>query len=172
MDHQQLVIWFAGFYEGEGSISNDTSNRNRIRVCISQNDITPLLKGKEIWNGYIRKRVRKSPASNKICTGHEWVLNQVQALKFIDDIKDYMIIPYKIEQIRKCKEKLNDEWNLRFKCSFCDKDYADASGRRRHERDFHINKNELHSCPHCEKKYKTIDSMQRHIKLNHKEING
>ena len=38
----QLKIWFAGFYEGEGSISNDINNRNRLRLNISQNDKTPL----------------------------------------------------------------------------------------------------------------------------------
>ena len=65
MDQQQLIIWFAGFYEGESSISCDISNRNRIIVSISQNDITPLEKGKEIWGGSIRKRERKSPASKK-----------------------------------------------------------------------------------------------------------
>jgi hypothetical protein len=41
-------VWFCGFYEGEGSISNDKSNNNRLRLCISQNDITPL----ELGNQY------------------------------------------------------------------------------------------------------------------------
>ena len=48
MDQQQITIWFAGFYEGEGSVSNDTHNRNRIRLSISQNDKTPLEIGKKI----------------------------------------------------------------------------------------------------------------------------
>ena len=42
MDQQQIIIWFAGFYEGEGTISNDITNRNRYRVSIAQNDRTPL----------------------------------------------------------------------------------------------------------------------------------
>ena len=39
----QQKIWFTGFYEGEGSISNDISNRNRFRINLSQNDITPWI---------------------------------------------------------------------------------------------------------------------------------
>jgi hypothetical protein len=55
--------WFAGFYEGEGWISNDISNNNRIRIGMAQNDVTPLEEGKLIWGGSIKKRIRKSPAS-------------------------------------------------------------------------------------------------------------
>jgi len=163
----QQKIWFTGFYEGEGSISNDISNRNRFRINLSQNDITPLDIGKEIWGGSIRKRVRKSPASDKICIGYEWVLNHNQAIKFLIDIKPYMIIPYKINQIAKCEEKFKEKWTKKFECSFCDKEFADMSGRRRHEKNNHINKNELHKCALCDKKYNSKDSMNRHIKLNH-----
>ena len=46
MDQQQIIIWFAGFYEGEGTIVNDISNRNKLRISISQNDRTPLDIGK------------------------------------------------------------------------------------------------------------------------------
>jgi hypothetical protein len=167
MDQQQLKIWFAGFYEGEGSISNDTSNRNRLKIAIAQNDRTPLDIGQQIWGGYIRERVRKSPASDKICKGHEWQLNHNQSIKFIEDIKDFMIIPYKIQQIKICQEKLNEEWNKKFKCSFCDFEFADLSGRRRHEKINHIEKGILHKCEQCEKTYSSLDSMKRHIKLNH-----
>lgn len=116
MDQQQLKIWFAGFYEGEGSISNDISNRNRLKVSISQNDRTPLDIGKNIWGGIIRERIRISPLSDKICRGHEWVLNHNKSLIFIEDIKPFMIIPYKINQIKVCEDKLNEIWNKRFKC--------------------------------------------------------
>lgn len=37
---------FVGFYEGEGSLSNDKSNNNRIRLSVSQNDPAPLYKAK------------------------------------------------------------------------------------------------------------------------------
>jgi hypothetical protein len=109
MDQQQLKIWFAGFYEGEGCISNDIHNRNRLKISIAQNDRTPLDIGQKIWGGYVRERVRKSPASDKICRGHEWQLNHNQSIKFIEDIKPFMIIPYKIEQIKICEEQLNQE---------------------------------------------------------------
>ena len=52
-------IWIVGFYEGEGSVSNDKSNNNRLRLSISQNDITPLLKCHQIWGGNITKKSKK-----------------------------------------------------------------------------------------------------------------
>ena len=68
---QQLIykIQFAGFYEGEGSISNDKSNNERIRLSITQNDITPLLLAKQIWGGSVVERNRIS-LTNKICNGN------------------------------------------------------------------------------------------------------
>ena len=126
------VLWFTGFYEGEGSISNDMSNNMRLRVCISQNDRTPLDYGQTIWGGTVRKRIRKSPASDKICTGHEWVLRHHESLKFINDIRPYMKIPYKIKQIDNVMERLSKGIERRFKCPHCDNDYASPSGRRRH----------------------------------------
>jgi len=170
MNSEQLKIWFAGFYEGEGAISNDKSNRNKLIISIAQNDRTPLDIGKNIWGGYIRQRIRKSPASDKICTGHEWKLNHNQSLKFLEDIKPFMIIPYKINQVNKCEEKLKEEWTTRFKCSFCDLDFSDLSGKSRHEKKSHIHIDKLFKCPHCINEYKSKDSMNRHIKLNHNSV--
>lgn len=135
------LIWFAGFYEGEGTISNDISNNNRIRVSISQNDKTPLEKGQKRWGGSLRCRTRKSPASDKICTGYEWVLYTKDAIKFINDIKQFMIIPYKINQINNCFLKQKEGIKRRFQCKYCENDYASPSGRRRHE--LHEHKNEI-----------------------------
>jgi hypothetical protein len=98
MDQQQLKIWFAGFYEGEGCISNDIHNRNRLKISIAQNDRTPLDIGQKIWGGYVRERIRKSSASDKICKG------------------------------------------------------------------------QFHKCVHCEKLYSSLDSMKRHIKINHSSV--
>jgi uncharacterized Zn-finger protein len=81
-----------------------------------------------------------------------------------------MIIPYKIEQIKICEEQLNQEWDKRFKCSFCELDFSDLSGRRRYEKINHIEKGQLHKCEHCDKTYSSLDSMKRHIKLNHNSV--
>lgn len=170
MDQQNINIWFAGFYEGEGSISNDKTNRNRLRINIAQNDRTPLDIGQKIWGGYIRERIRKSPASDKICKGHEWQLNHNQSIKFIQDIKPFMIIPYKINQIKNCEEQMNEKWDRRFKCSFCESDFSDLSGKRRHEKINHIEKGQIYKCEHCIKTYSSLDSMKRHIKLNHNSV--
>lgn len=129
--------WFAGFYEGEGSISNDKSNNMRFRITISQNDRTPLDIGQAIWGGSIRKRVRKSPASSKICICHEWVMYFKEAVRFINDIEPYMKIPYKIDQIKIAYEKYEKGITRRFKCKYCNLDYASPSGRRRHEKSEH-----------------------------------
>ena len=138
MDDEKFKIWMAGFYEGEGSVSNDISNSNRLRLCISQNDPTPLIKAKEKWGGTIRERIRKSPASGKLCYGNEWRLCHNDSLKFINDIRPYMIIPYKIQQLEKVLKIYKEPFTRRFKCKFCDNDYASPSGRRRHEKQVHI----------------------------------
>jgi hypothetical protein len=49
-----------------------------------------------------------------------------------------MIIPYKIDQIKNCLEKSKEKWTRRFECNYCDNNYADPSGRRRHEKKSHI----------------------------------
>ena len=109
-------IWFCAFYEGEGSISNDKSNYNHIRISISQNDITPLELGKKLWGGFIRNRIRQS--KNKTCYGNEWIMNRPQAIKFIEDIKPYMKIPYKIQQIENALELAKKSYERKFKCFF------------------------------------------------------
>ncbi len=127
-----IIAWFSGFYEGEGCVSNDISNNMRLRLSISQNDRTPLDFGKSIWGGTVRKRIRKSPASDKICIGHDWVLRHHESLKFLEDIKPYMKIPYKINQIQIVMDKFNQGIQRRFVCPHCNEDYASPSGRRRH----------------------------------------
>lgn len=136
---ESYVQWFCGFYEGEGWVSNDISNNNRIRLGIAQNDVTPLEIGQRLWGGHIRKRIRKSPASDKVCTCHEWILYHHDAVAFLHDIKPYMIIPYKISQVEKVLSECEKGIERRFKCKFCDNDYASPPGRRRHEKQAHLN---------------------------------
>ncbi len=138
MPKETILAYFAGFYEGEGYVYNDKSNNNRIRLGIDQNDPTPLYLALKLWGGSIRERVRKSPASEKICTCHTWRLCHTKALVFLEDIKPYMIIPYKINQVKMVLEKAEKGLNRRFFCRYCDKDYASPSGRRRHEKKFHL----------------------------------
>ena len=134
---EDLVIWFCGFYEGEGSVSNDIGNNNRLRLSISQNDKTPLEIAKKLWGGAIAKRIRKSPASEKVCIGHEWRLPHKQSLVFIEDIKPFMIIPQKINQITHVLEVFNRGDKFSYKCKSCEKEYANPSGRRRHFKHSH-----------------------------------
>lgn len=134
-----VVQWFSGFYEGEGYCSNDISNDNRLRLGIAQNDRTPLDIGQSIWGGHITKRIRKSPASDKICTGYEWRLSHHESLQFIQDIKPFMLIPYKIQQIDTALSRSKEGNSRRFSCKFCTDTFASGSGRRRHEKTFHIN---------------------------------
>ena len=140
MDKKKFIIWMAGFYEGEGSISNDISNNCRLRMSISQNDPTPLIKAQKIWGGSIRKRKRIS-LKGKICIGHEWRLCHNDSLNFFNNIKPFMIIPYKIKQLEIALEKFKNPIKRRYKCKFCNKNYASPSGRRRHEKKIHLNPN-------------------------------
>jgi len=140
MNIDLFKVWMAGFYEGEGYVSNDKSNNNRIRLGVDQNDPTPLYKAQKIWGGSVRQRIRKA-ASGKICYGNNWRLCHHDALKFLADIEPYLQIPYKINQIHTAKEKAKLGLTRRFKCKSCDKDFASPSGRRRHEKQIHINSN-------------------------------
>lgn len=172
---EQFKIWFTEFYEGEGSISNDISNSYRIRVSVSQNDISPLLEAKKIWGGSVIKRVRTSPASGKICTGHEWYISHKQSMIFIDDIKKYMRIPYKIKQMENVLDKFyNKPERFIYKCNFCEKEYANPASRRRHEKKEHIEKGVLHKCDilNCTREFKSKDTLNRHKRINHKNTDA
>jgi hypothetical protein len=137
MPSDVCLAYFAGFYEGEGYVSNDKSNNNRIRLGIDQNDPTPLYQAQKIWGGSVKQRTRKSPASKKICVGYNWRLCHNKALIFLSDIRKFMRIPYKINQVLIAQEKARTGLNRRFECPHCKKDYASPSGRRRHIKNSH-----------------------------------
>ncbi len=48
-----------------------------------------------------------------------------------------MKIPYKKQQIENAIKKASIGIDRRFKCKFCELDYASPSGRRRHEKSEH-----------------------------------
>ena len=158
------LLWFAGFYEGEGSVSNDKSNNNRLRLSISQNDPLPLNLAKQLWGGQVYKRVRKSPASDKVCTGYEWRIGHNGATAFIEDIQPFMIIPTKIEQIETVMKRCQQGSNTTYACRFCSKVYSAPSGRRRHEKKEHVQKGQTFECI-CGNSYKSRDSVRRHQKV-------
>ena len=91
MNNEYFVIWMAGFYEGEGYCVNDISNNNRIRLGIDQNDPTPLYKAQKIWGGSVTKRTRVSN-KGKICNGNTWRLCHNDALKFIDENPNTLLV--------------------------------------------------------------------------------
>ncbi len=158
----EIVIWFCGFYEGEGCVSNDKSNNNRLKLSIAQNDRAPLDLGRCIWGGAVRQRVRES--KNKTCIGYEWSMNHCQALQFIEDIKPYMRIPYKINQLKIAIDAAQKGHKGEYKCSFCEKIYTIAANRRRHELQAHINSDERFTCSTCKNEYRSRDSLTRHLK--------
>jgi DNA-directed RNA polymerase subunit RPC12/RpoP len=87
-------------------------------------------------------------------------MNHCQALQFIEDIKMYMKIPYKIAQLKTAMENVEKG----YKCSFCDKVYTIAANRRRHELQTHINNDDRFSCTICGSEYRSRDSLARHLK--------
>ena len=108
-------------------------------MSVAQNDRTPLDIGKIYWGGHIRQRTRIT-GTGKTSIGHEWVLYHGEAKIFIADIKPYMKIPYKINQIKKCEETMKTVFDRKFTCHYCTKEYANPSARRRHEKQIHSDK--------------------------------
>jgi hypothetical protein len=139
-EKKDFLQWFCGFYEGEGSVSNDMSNNNKIRLSIAQNDRTPLDMAQKFWGGSVRVRVRTT-LTGKICTGHEWRMSHNESMVFIEDIKPFMLIPYKKQQIEKVLELAKLGLKRRFPCNNkdCTEDFASSAGRRRHFKTFHMN---------------------------------
>lgn len=131
------IQWFCGFYEGEGYVSNDISNNNRLRLGIAQNDRTPLDIAMSIWGGHIHRRDRKSPASGKQCIGYEWRLTHSDAMRFLADIRPHMLIPYKIQQVETAIARAEHGIQRRFQCPHCLSTYASPAGRRRHVKKTH-----------------------------------
>ena len=162
-----FLIWFTGFYEGEGTVSNDKSNNNRLRLSVSQNDNTPLKLIQQRWGGSIRVIKKKSCMSDKICVGNEWRVSHKKALEIITEIRPYMLIPYKINQIEKVLENAKKGYAGSYTCHFCSLVYKNPAGRRRHEKKEHIEKGKLFECNICFNTYKSRDSMKRHQKINH-----
>ena len=50
-----------------------------------------------------------------------------------------MIVPYKIKQMDNALNVSKEKFDRKFKCNFCENIYASPSGRRRHEKNTHIN---------------------------------
>ena len=45
---------------------------------------------------------------------------------------------YKINQLELVLQKSKEKPNIKYKCNYCDKFYANPSGRRRHEKQNHL----------------------------------
>jgi len=161
----ELNKYFAGFYEGDGWAVTDKSNNNCLIVGIDQQTIEPLNLAKNKWGGTIIERIRKSPASEKMCTIFTWRIMRDKAIKFIDDIKPNMLIPYKINQIKNVIENIGNR-DTEYKCKHCEATFNAASNRRRHEREYH-ERVEKYSCEYCETKYKNEQTLKLHIKNKH-----
>ena len=168
MDQQEIFkIWMAGFYEGEGCICNDKSNGNRMRLSIAQNDPTPLKKAQEIWGGSLSKRVRKSPASDKICVGYEWRLGHADAEAFFHDVERYFQIPQKIRQLEKSRELAGKKMLKRWNCPQCSSTFANPAAKRRHVNTQHTNKGKKYPCSLCKRVYASQGTLSRHLHTNH-----
>jgi hypothetical protein len=152
------------------TLAMTAQNGNRIRMGISQQRSlgTPLKLAQEVWGGHIAKRTRKSPASDKICVGYEWRLSHIASLRFFDDIRPYMIIPYKKVQLAAAIKRSRVKADHSYSCAFCEETFGYASNRRRHERTHHLEKDSCFTCDGCSKPYKTRDSLTRHKRQSHK----
>jgi len=132
-----FLVWFTGFYEGEGSITSHASRRNSLYLSVSQNDPVPLEMAQGRWGGSVVKRVRRSPASDKICTSHEWRIYGKPAELVALAIRPYMCIPYKIQQLESALARSHEPWTNQYPCSQCASIFADRSSLVRHQRNKH-----------------------------------
>ncbi len=164
----ELNIYFAGFYEGDGYVSNDITANNSLLVGMDQQTKEPFDLVVEKWGGKITERLRKSPASDKMCTTFSWVAKRKLAEEFIYSIEPYMLIPYKINQIKSALSKMGQKTGNRYNCSHCNQTFSSPANRRRHEKDKHLNTNG-HKCTKCDKVYKDGGSLNYHIKTKHTE---
>lgn len=165
LEESDFLSYTAGFYEGDGCIFIDVANSNAMSVNIDQQTLEPLHLFKEKWGGFIKERSRKSPASDKMCQVYTWVIKSKATRQFIEDIKDHMIIPYKIEQMDAIIEKSKTKSDKLYKCNLCDKTFSNAPNRRRHEKTH--DDNTIFACTECDKTYKSSDALKYHIESTH-----
>lgn len=96
------VIWCAGFFDGEGSISIPRANRKTgsgiltknqmwLQINITQNQKPPLLSIKELFGG--RVVICHQPASKKLLRPiWRWVADGPTAAKFLIAVRPYLRI--------------------------------------------------------------------------------
>lgn len=106
-DKQLFKIYLAGFFDGEGHIGLLISSRDplhiRLRVCISQNNPKVLLHAKEIYDGYIYKRVYENGREH-----YFWETSSIKAEKVLDDIYPYVILKKRQLMVAKAFKKLQN----------------------------------------------------------------
>jgi len=167
----QLNEYICGFYEGDGYISLDKSANNSIIIGIDQQTVEPLNLAKEKWGGSIIKRIRKSPASDKMCTIFTWVIRRKRAEVFINDIKKYMRIPYKINQIDEALKNKGKKSDGDYKCKYCNKQFSNPPNRRRHELNTHIG-GKIFNCEKCNSTFKQAYNLKLHLETLHGDSNN
>jgi len=159
--------WFSGFYEGEGSIWNDRSDHNKVTMSLTQKDLTPLIIAKDIWGGAIRKvKYKDKKDVPRVC--HDWRIGHEKSMKFIEDIKPYMKIPYKINQLEESLRLFEDAPSLTadYKCHYCEESFYTRSQRGHHTDKHHREKS---VCDICTRKFVYPSEVIRHKAINHPE---
>jgi hypothetical protein len=117
-----FIIWMAGYFEANGTTTNDINNNNHITLFLLCDDECILAQCVQRWGGVVNNR--------------KWRVSNLNALSFVNDIKPYMRTD-KINIIYEAIKRDNEGLCKRFKCRWCEKDYASPGGRRRHENFVH-----------------------------------
>lgn len=96
-DTSTAYVYFAGFFDGEGSCGIYTykGKKTQFRVSLCNNDPRPLHRVVEMFGGYLRPRFRKY--KDGISNNWEWYIDGTKAEKFLRAIRPHTII--KGEQI-------------------------------------------------------------------------
>lgn len=91
--HKHSCIYFAGFFDGEGSCGiYDAKKRKQtqFRVSLCQNDPRPLTQAHVKWGGSVRARRR--PYKGRVVVNYEWYIYGAKAERFLQDILPFTCV--------------------------------------------------------------------------------
>lgn len=95
MTQKDLIVYMAGFFDGEGYVGISTSNKKydslSLRVLIGQRDKKPLELAQKRWGGAIWNSVDSRNGRDH----YRWDIKGQIATKFLSEIQPYLVVKKK-----------------------------------------------------------------------------
>lgn len=95
LERERLIIWAAGFLDGEGSIGLKPSDGGkRVSICVqaTQVDPEPLLRLQELWGGSLRVR---SARTERDADYFHWFIWSSAVLKCCQEVQPFVTVKRK-----------------------------------------------------------------------------